>query len=167
MKKVIALMAMIAMTTSLSVSAQDAPQQGRQRMTKEEMVQRRTDFMAQQFGLDDTQKQKLLELNTKYADVMPMMGPRPGGPRGGHPGQMRRQNPPSDNGNGNGEMRPGGRGHGPGFGGGPRPHFDPEKIKEYENGLSQIMTQEQFSKYEDNKKARMERRRPAPKDDSK
>ena len=163
MKKAFALMAIIAMTTSLSVSAQDAPPQGRQRMTKEEMVQRRTDFMAQQYGLDDSQKQKLLELNTKYADVMPMMGPRPGGPRGGRPGQMRPQNPPSDN--GNGEMRRGG--HGPGFGGGPRPHFDPEKFKEYENGLSQIMTQEQYSKYEDNKKARMERRRPAPQGDSK
>ena len=74
MKKVIALMALMAMTT-MGLSAQNAQDQERKRMTKEEMVQRRTDFMAQQYGLSDSQKKQLLELNTKYADVMPMTAP--------------------------------------------------------------------------------------------
>ena len=163
MKKVIALMALMAMTT-MGLSAQNAQDQERKRMTKEEMVQRRTDFMAQQYGLSDSQKKQLLELNTKYADVMPMMGPRPGGMRGqtgGQTGQMRQQGPPPA-GNGNGEMRRGG-GHRPGG----RDHFDPEKMKEYESGLAQIMDKNQFAKYEENKKTHMQHREKAEKDDSK
>lgn len=158
MKKVIALLAIMAMTTT-GMSAQENQGQRPPRMNKEEMVQQRTDYMAQQYGLDDAQKQQLLELNKKYADDIPMMGPRPGGPRGGGPGgQMRRQGPPQG-GEGNGSFQPGqrpGMGQGQGFG---RPRFDPEKMKEYETGLSQIMTKEQYEKYESEKKARMERMR--------
>ena len=112
MKKVIALLAIMAMTTT-GMSAQENQGQRPQRMNKEEMVQQRTDYMAQQYGLDDAQKQQLLELNKKYADDIPMMGPRPGGQRGGGPGgQMRRQGPPQG-GEGNGGFQPGqiGRAH--------------------------------------------------------
>ncbi len=161
MKKVIALMALIAMT-SINVSAQDTQQQGRKRMTKEEMLQKRTDSMSQEYGLSDSQKKQLLELNTKYADVVPMMGHRHGGPRGGKQGQARRQGPPpSDNGAQGSEAK---RGNGPGHG---RHHVDPAKIKEYETALSQIMSKEQYAKYEENKKARMDHRKKAKKDDSK
>ena len=65
------MLAMIAMTTGMS--AQDNSGQRHPRMNREEMVQQRTDFMAQQYGLNDVQKQQLLELNKKYADSIPMM----------------------------------------------------------------------------------------------
>lgn len=145
------MLAMIAMTTGMS--AQDNSGQRQPRMNQEEMVQQRTDFMAQQYGLNDVQKQQLLELNKKYADSIPMMmGRRPGGPGNG---QMRRPAPPQGGDNGNGGFQ---RGQRPGMQQGPgRPRFDPEKMKEYEAGLSQIMTQEQYAKYEADKKARMER----------
>ena len=150
MKKVIAMLAMIAMTTGMS--AQDNSGQRHPRMNREEMVQQRTDFMAQQYGLNDVQKQQLLELNKKYADSIPMMGRRPGGPGNG---QMRRPVPPQGGDNGNGGFH---RGQRPGMQQGPgRPHFDPEKMKEYEAGLSQIMTKEQYAQYEADRKARMER----------
>lgn len=144
----------IMVMTTMGMSAQDNSVQGQPRVNKEEMVQRRTDYMAQQYGLDDAQKQKLLELNKEYADFIPMMGPRRGNPGNG---PMNRPARPAPGGNGNGTFQPQ---HRPGMGQGPgRPHFDPEKMKEYENGLSQIMTKEQFSKYEAEKNARMERMR--------
>jgi len=120
------------------------------------MIQRRTDMVAQRYGLDDKQKEQLLELNKKYSDVMPMGPMRGGRPRGD--GQMRRQGPPPA-GNGEGaQARPprGGMGQGNGPGRGPG-RFDPEKMKEYEEGLKSIMTPEQYEKYEADRKQRMER----------
>ena len=43
---------------------------------------------------------------------------------------------------------------GPGHGG---PRFDPEKMKEYEAGLKEIMTPEQYEKYETDKQNRPQR----------
>ena len=62
-----------------------------------ERIQKRTEYVAKKYGLDDSQAKKLLELNTKYADVMvPRMAPKGGRamgqrPRGGNGiPQMRR-----------------------------------------------------------------------------
>ena len=62
------------------------------RFDKKEMIQRRTEHMVKEFGLDNNQAKKLLELNTAYADKL--VGPhmmrsfgRPGfvrGPQGGN-----------------------------------------------------------------------------------
>ncbi len=165
MKKAI-MMTIVAVSLSFSAMAQENnPQRGRS-FDPAEMAQRRTEMMAQRYGLDENQKTKLLDLNKQYSDVMmPMMG-RPGGPRGGmNNGQRRPQGPPpamqGDNkapegqakeGVSNGEQRPPRPGRGPGFN---RP--DPEKMQKYEAGLKEILTEEQYSKYQADQKARMER----------
>lgn len=91
MKKM--MMALVAaMMLSTAATAQDGgcPRKDKTpRMNKTEMVQRRTDAFAQRYGLDDQQKAKLLKLNTEYADKMPMMRPRHGGPRGQRPDSIR------------------------------------------------------------------------------
>ncbi len=51
----------------------------RQMPSKADMAKHRTEMMAKKYNLDDKQKAKLLELNTKYADQFgPMRGRRPG-----------------------------------------------------------------------------------------
>lgn len=168
MKKVI-MMALMAATVSLTAMAQEQGVQRGQgqrqgmRFDPAEMAQRRTDMMAERYGLDQGQKEKLLELNKKYPGMS--MGPRMGGPRpGGRPGgdgQMNRQRPQQGNGDnpqaGQGQQRQGfGPGQGPGRGPG-QGRFNPEQMKEYEEGLKGIMTPEQYEKYEADMKQRMER----------
>lgn len=68
--------------------------QGPGRPDKAAMIQERTNRMAEKYGLDDTQKAKLLELNTDFFEKMGpgMMGPRMMGPGmmgpGRGPGRM-------------------------------------------------------------------------------
>ena len=51
----------------------------RQMPSKADMAKHRTEMMAKKYNLDDQQKAKLLELNTKYADQFgPMRGRKPG-----------------------------------------------------------------------------------------
>ncbi|MBR6979937.1 MAG: DUF4890 domain-containing protein [Prevotella sp.] len=160
MKKVI-MIALMAASVSLSAMAQEQGQRGRN-FDPTEMAQRRTDMMAERYGLDQGQKEKLLELNKKYPG-MGMMGPRMGGqrPGGGGDRQMRRQGPPQGNGNNQqgGQMQGQRPGFGPGQGGpgrGPG-RFNPEQMKEYEEALKGILTDEQYQKYEADRKERMER----------
>ena len=57
--------------------------QDRKMPDKSEIIQKRTDRMAERYGLDENQAKALLELNKQYADKM-FMGGRPGrgnGPR--------------------------------------------------------------------------------------
>ena len=149
------MIAAVAVAFSATVMAQEN-NNGERRFDRTEMVQRRTDIMAERYGLNNDQKAQLLELNTKYADMMPM-GPRPGGGRGF------RQGPPPANNNQEAQQgqAPQGRpeagqrrGRGPGMGG---PRFDPEKMKEYDEALKNIMTPEQFEKYDNDRKERMQR----------
>ncbi len=63
MKKII-LGLMAAMTIGTTAMAQS------QVADRSEMIQKRTESVAKKYGLSDEQKQKLLELNTKYADIM-------------------------------------------------------------------------------------------------
>ena len=148
------MIAAMAVAFSATVMAQE--NNSERRFDRTEMAQRRTDMMAERYGLNDEQKAQLLDLNKKYSDMMPM-GPRPGG------GNGHRQGPPPANNNENAQQgqpqngRPEAgqrRGRGPGMGG---PRFDPEKMKEYEEGLKQIMTPEQFEKYDNDRKQRMQR----------
>lgn len=152
MKKLF-MIAVVAVAFSSSAMAQEDNREVR-RMDPNEMIKRRTEMMAERYGFDDAQKTKLLELNTKYADTMPM---RPGGGPGHRMGR-----PPVDNNQGaqQGQNAPDARqgqrgGRGPGHGG---PRFDPEKMKEYEAGLKEIMTPEQFEKYEADRQERLQRR---------
>ena len=160
MKKLI-MIALMAVSVSLSAMAQEQGQGQwgqRRNFDPAEMAQRRTDMMVERYGLDQGQKEKLLELNKKYPG---MMVPRMGGQRpGGGDRQMRRQGPPQGNGDNQQagqeqRQRPAfGPGQGPGRGPG---RFDPEQMKEYEEALKGIMTDEQYKKYEADRKERMER----------
>ena len=123
MKKIM-MVTLIATALSLSTMAQENNgQQGRPRMDRSEMIQRRTDEMAKQYGLDAKQQKKLLKLNKKYPEAMPFMGRRPGGQgwgmRGGNGGPGRPQAGQGDGQRqpGNGQMGQGPRGNGQG---GPR-----------------------------------------------
>ena len=157
------MITIVSVALSLQVTAQDNGQNGPRQFDQNEMIQRRTESTASRYGLDDSQKAKLLELNKKYADVMPMMGPRGGGPGrmgGMRPGQGNQNdnNVQGDNQNSRPRegMRPGGPG--PGRGNGPgRFRPDPEKMQQYETELQSIMTPEQYAKYQEDRKAMMER----------
>ena len=115
---------------------------------KQEMIKHRTERTVKAYGLNDKQAKELLDLNTKYADMMRPMH-RHGGP--GHHGMGgRRPEPPKDM---NGE-RP------------ELPRGDRKEMREkmekdmkaYDEELQKIMTPEQYKNYkEDMEKRRMER----------
>ena len=155
MKKVF-MIAALAVAFSSSAMAQEDNRENR-RMDQNEMAKHRTEMMAESYGLNDAQKEKLLELNTKYALPMPM---RPGGDQsrrmGPPPGANRQDAQQGQENNNRREARPDQRGgRGPGFGG---PRFDPEKMKEYEEGLKEILTPEQYEKYQTDRQNRPQRR---------
>ena len=115
---------------------------------KQEMIKHRTERTVKAYGLKDKQAKELLDLNTKYADMMRPMH-RHGRP--GHHGMGgRRPEPPKDM---NGE-RP------------ELPRGDRKEMREkmekdmkaYDEELQKIMTPEQYKNYkEDMEKRRMER----------
>lgn len=115
---------------------------------KQEMIKHRTERTVKAYGLNDKQAKELLDLNTKYADMMRPMH-RHGRP--GHHGMGgRRPEPPKDM---NGE-RP------------ELPRGDRKEMREkmekdmkaYDEELQKIMTPEQYKNYkEDMEKRRMER----------
>lgn len=77
-----AIAAMMVISTASMAQDNNEKKQAPRKMDRTEMVKHRTDRMVKEYGLDEAQAQKLLELNTAYADKMPRMGgPRPGGPR--------------------------------------------------------------------------------------
>lgn len=81
MKKIIATIVMAVAMCSLTF-AQDNNQGPRgNRPDPAQMAQRRTEMMAERYGLDDSQKASLLKLNTEYAAKMPMRPMRPMPPR--------------------------------------------------------------------------------------
>ncbi|MBP5388479.1 MAG: DUF4890 domain-containing protein [Prevotella sp.] len=155
MKKIM-IIAVMAAALSLNANAQQQNPQMGQRMDRTEMIKMRTEAMAKEYGLDEAQQQKLLELNTQYPDAMPRMGGmrggqrpgmgnRPGGPQGG---------PQGENGQRPRRMGQGGGQPGQGFGqrgGGPRGGFrmpDPETMEKYNKQLKEIMGEEKYNKYQ-------------------
>ena len=147
-KSILAIAAAIMMSTS--VMAQDQPSRQRRQFDPAEMAKQRTEMMVREYGLNEDQSAKLLDLNTRYADKMPMMmgrGPR-GGQRGQRPqtGDQRPQRPDT--------VRQGGER--------PRPQMSREEMQKqmeaYNAELKNIMTEEQFQKYQDDQKRRMQQR---------
>lgn len=123
-----------------------------------ERIQKRTEYVAKKYGLDDSQAKKLLELNTKYADVMvPRMAPK-GGRRGGRAmGQRPR------GGNGIPQMRRDSTARRPQMTEEQRAKFE-ERLKQmeeqrnaYDKELQAIMTEAQYKNY----KADIEKRQNA------
>lgn len=101
---------------------------------KQEMIKHRTERTVKEYNLNDKQAKQLLELNTKYADMMRPMH-RHGGP--GHHG-MRGQRPEPPKGDTK-EM-----------------HEKMKKdMKAYDEELQKILTPEQYKNY----KSDMEKRR--------
>ena len=131
------LIAVAAMLVTTSVVAQEnRRRQNFERPDEATMLKMRTERMAKEYGLDEAQTEKLLELNKKYPNVM--RGPGMGGPGMGRP-----------DGNGNGRPQ------------GERPQLSEEQIKEmqatreaYEKELKAIFTEEQLKAYEANKERR-------------
>ena len=141
MKRII--VTLIAALTVTAASMAQTDNERRERPSKEEMAKHRTEAMVKKYGLDASQQEKLLALNTKYADKMKPMHPRRHHgphPEAVHPDDNDRPVPPANDGQDMEKKR--------------------KEMKEtqeaYEKELKGIMTEEQFEKY---KKERLEMRR--------
>ena len=170
----------IAAALMLSVSAfaqWDNGGQGFQRPDEATMIKMRTDRMVKELGLNETQAEKLLELNQKYPTAM-MGGPGMRGPRmnGRRDGQEVNQDEANQETTGKKakkakknkkaeaqtqvEPQEGGRPEMP-------PGMDEDKMKEmknareaYENELKGILTDEQFNTWKENSNRRPQGRGP-------
>ena len=133
-------MTMVALLTMTAAMAQDAKSE--KKAPKEPTAQEMTDRMAKDLGLDDSQKAKVLALNNEYKDVLrgPGMrrgrGPRPDGQTGATAQQQDQQKQQKKE----------------------RPQMtdeqkakmkaNMEKRKEYDTKLKQILTEEQYKKFQ-------------------
>ena len=133
-------MTMVALLTMTAAMAQDAKSE--KKAPKEPTAQEMTDRMAKDLGLDDSQKAKVLALNNEHKDVLrgPGMGrgrgPRPDGQTGATAQQQDQQKQQKKE----------------------RPQMtdeqkakmkaNMEKRKEYDTKLKQILTEEQYKKFQ-------------------
>ena len=142
MKQIIMTLAAVLFVSSTALA------QEKNDNRKQEMIKHRTERTVNEYNLNDKQAKKLLDLNTKYADMMRPMH-RPGGP--GHHGMRgQRPEPPKDM---KGEMPEPPKGDMKGM----REKMEKD-MKAYDEELQKIMTPEQYKKYKaDMKKRRMER----------
>ncbi len=149
MKKIVlALMAAMMMTGV--VTAQETKKE-RKQISQTEMIKHRTDRMVKQYGLDDGQAAKLLELNTKYAKSLPGGGMGPRGRKGSRldangqqPTGSKPEGEPKDMKEGRNQK-------------GQRPDFEKMKktMDEYDTQLKGILSDKQYQSY----KADMEKMR--------
>lgn len=153
MKKIVFALAMTLVTTATAMAQDDQQaepiQQGKP--DKTEMVQRRTDMMAEKLGLNDEQKAQLLELNTKYADRMKHFGARGQRP-GGRAGQRHEGDsvpPRPEAGKALEGKHP--KGEAPR---GLRRGGNAQDMAEYEQELQKILTPEQYEAYNKEKQNR-------------
>ncbi|MBQ6254235.1 MAG: DUF4890 domain-containing protein [Bacteroidales bacterium] len=156
-----------ALALSAGAFAQDFPQGPPQggRFDPEAMIQMRTQRMVRELGLDEAQEAKLLELNKKYSDtIMARPGGRPGGPGMGRPG-----NPPQEGQNAdaaNADTKAAKKAA-------KKAKKEQRKQEEaqaadeakaaleaYENELKEILTEDQFKTYQENKNRRPQGRGP-------
>ncbi len=150
MKKTI-MTVMLALATCTLTFAQSEDNR-KEPPSKTEMIQHQTDRTVEALGLDSDQAAKLLELNTAYADKMPMGG-GPGGPRGPRPGGCCPES--CNQGASESATKPE-----------PPSKEDMEaKMKEmqanreaYDKELQEILTADQYTKYQELQKQRMQRR---------
>lgn len=140
---IMALVAAVAIGTT-AMAQPERPENGRRNPA--EMAKHRTERMVEKYGLDQNQADKLLELNTKYADKLRPMhrhhGPRPDG----------RRPERGDRRMGDGDRRP------PEMTAEQRQKMEQEReerekiMEAYEAELKGIMTPEQFAKYKNDAK---------------
>ena len=176
MKKTLIITATALMLCVGANAQEDGQRQRRERPDEATMLKERTDRMAKEYGLDEAQTAKLLELNQKYAGKMgPMMG-GPGGPGMGRPprdaqkdeqatednttksskkakkSKKAKTTDNADTNSGENVQQGGGRPGG-------MPRMTEEQMKEmranreaYEAELKGIMTEKQFETYQNNMK---------------
>lgn len=75
-KGIIAIVVMVMMSTTAMAQTDEGDKKGR-KFDSTELVTKRTEDIAKKYGLDETQKAQLLELNKKYAKNMRPMRPMP------------------------------------------------------------------------------------------
>lgn len=147
MKKLIfALIAAMSITVANAQEDNRPQREGRRSFDQTEMVKRRTDDVVKKYSLSNEQAEKLLALNTKYADKIGFR--MRGGNRGGRGAR------PAPNFGGNG---------------GNRPEMTEEmkqnmekmrqerqeSMKKYDEELQTIMTPEQYKAYKADNEKRM------------
>jgi len=96
MKKSIIAMVAVAMMATTAMAQTDEGNKERRKFDSTELVTKRTEDIAKKYGLDETQKAQLLELNKKYAKNMRPMRPMPPR-RGGKMGRPDEQDKDSVN----------------------------------------------------------------------
>lgn len=162
MKRIFMMMAAAVLMGTTAMAQGNNGQ--RPQFDRTEMIKQRTDQMVEKYKLNETQAKQLLELNTKNADTMPMMGMgRMGGGRPGGQGGRR--------GGGQGAPQMGGGQGAPQMGGGgfqmtdeQRAQFEEmrkqreENQKKYDAELEKILTPEQFKSYQEDQKQQREQR---------
>ncbi|MGI6242860.1 MAG: DUF4890 domain-containing protein [Prevotella sp.] len=78
MKRIITMIAAVMLIAFTATAQNKEGKQRPRKFDKTEMIKHRTERMVNQYGLNETQAKQLLELNTAYANKMPRMGRRPG-----------------------------------------------------------------------------------------
>ena len=143
-KMLIALAAAFILTTTAMAQDNKETQNGQRRFDPKEMIQHMTNRTADRYGLTDEQADKLLDLNTRYAGKLRFnQGPRQRGQR--PEGRRNNDEARQDNSNTNVQAPPA------------RPSREEmearrkqaeEDRKAYNAELKEIMTAEQYAKYE-------------------
>lgn len=170
MKKKIYTLALVFALASINVMAQDEPPRdnNNKKFSFKEMIEKNTDSMAEQYGLNKKQTKKLKKLNEKYENMMgpmggqPPMGPPPGDNKApnGQQQQPNRQNQQQPNGQ---QQQPNGKQFGQRRQG--NQNMD-ERRNSYNKELKEIMTTDQYNKYMTDQNNR-QRQRPSHPDDRK
>lgn len=159
MKKAIMALATTILISTSAMAQNENGQRPQRNFDKTEMVKRQTERMVSEYGLDKNQAEKLLQLNTSYADKMPRMGGQRGGRRGGPRPEAGQRNRTDGNTGATQQANPNQQQR-------ERPSKEQmeARMKEmkanqeaYNGELKKIMTDEQYAKYEANMKQRMQR----------
>lgn len=143
MKKYLLAFVLLFSLSNLCVMAQE--NNGRKKMDKSEFIQKQTERMAEWYGLDENQTKELLDLNTQYSNKM-FMGRRVG------PGNGMHRNGAMNKDSLRIKERPS------------KEQIEEmmkkrtEELEAYKSGLKKIMTDAQYSKYEEDMKNMMQRR---------
>ncbi|NDV60746.1 DUF4890 domain-containing protein [Bacteroides sp. 519] len=149
MKRISFLMIALLMTIGMAM-AQDVQRGQRKQIDPKARAEKRTERMVTEYGLNDAQKAKLLELNVAMAEKM---GDRPG-PRHHKKHDMRKEGPRKENAQ--------------------KPEVNKEdrekrmaemkqQHENYQSQLKEIFTAEQYQKFEANQTKRQEKMKEAQK----
>ena len=148
MKKIIVMIAVALMTVSAaSAQSEDKNDGSARQFDKTEMAKHRADRLAKELGLNDDQTKQVEALNVEYADKLGQPFGRPGGRGFGQRGKGQRPDSTQQE-----RVRPSkeqieAR----------RKEFETTKV-EYDVKLKKILTADQYAKYEELQKQRMQNR---------